>query len=128
MGSIILPEKFGIAKVVQLIIDGEPILAGREFSKESWVRHMEILGATLISRGIEPEIDPEDSTVIARRGDRFTAPGMGKCKKEGLIYVFGGFSTDYRVDQMPLMIDIRHLEMLKRANPGFEYRMDSSFY
>ena len=124
MKNIELPQEFDLAKVIQLIINGEPLLIGKRHVKGATeeIYHPDILAEFLISRGIKYKMDSLRPPSPALKGKRYHAVGMGKCKIED-CYVFGGYSSAY--DRLGINED--HLRQLQALNPEFRFRIDPSF-
>lgn len=99
-----------IVKVVQLYIDGRPIL---RLGPKS-VFHASILERILAEFGLafEKQKTPFGREVPKLRGERYEAVGMGQCQLFNKEYCFYGDSGDYNIK-----INREHLQKCREKVP-----------
>ena len=117
--DIQLPGDREFVKVVQLLIDGRPVMR----VGSSYRRHSQILEDALREFRLPLQLAPiRGQSVTAPYGDRYQAVGMCYCNRFGNRLIFNGDSSDYRIE-----INREHLEQCKPLVPkGIELEVIES--
>jgi len=117
--NILLPERKGTYKMVQLDISGEPFIKFDSKSYES--EHREILERLLMETGTNFDVDENSAPLMV--GDDYRVVGMGQVwySENFKILNFSDSSLYYEIG-----VDLNHLKKIKRFLPDYEFRIDNA--
>ena len=113
MDHVQLPDEGNMRKIVQLYLDGSPIIRYGQYKKQP---HREILMNALREFDIEPEIvDIHGRMLPAPEGERYKAVGMGIVNLRDNVAEFFAESGQYG-----LQINPSHLQECQPLVSGIE--------
>ena len=115
--NVAWPERNGLYKVAQFIIDGQPYLRfGQEY-------HRHIVQSFAQEIGLEPILDFKRYIFFLPDEERYKIAGMGRCQLNltERVAEFFGVSSDYEIG-----ISEEHLELIKPFCPDMNITYNPS--